>query len=114
MSNWDYNVTEKERDIFWIEYYSKFGIEYIPNKELYITRMTCEYEYLDRIFATKAVQYLLSEFETTSKNTVSFSKACNYWINKCGMENIKCSFDDIKEAYTLAYGYGCEFEFEKL
>ena len=40
--------------------------------------------------------------------------ACDCWIASCGTQGIKCTRDDVVQAYNIAYGYGCEFEFEEL
>lgn len=116
MSDWNRDILKEKQDEFWIKYYSKFNIEYIPSKKLYMIPMIFDLciDKEELIYYSRAVNYLISEFEFISKNTCSFSIACNYWQRKCNMNDIRCTFDDIKEAYNLAYGYGSEYEFEEL
>lgn len=103
------------RQEYWVEFYKKYNIEYIPNKSLYYDYMTADsIDLRSYYYSSRATRYLLDEFVDINKNTSSFSVACDYWISSCATQGIKCKKEDIQEAYNLAYGYGCEYEFENL
>ena len=110
------DLIKEKQDEFWINYYAKFNIEYTPSKRLYMVPVIFDLciDKDELLHYSTAVKYLISEFENLGKNTCSFSIACNYWQRKCHMNNIKCSFEDIKDAYNLAYGNGSEYEFKEL
>jgi len=58
----------------------------------------------------KAIEYLISEFTFLTKNILSYEEACSYWIHNCNNQGIKCTKQEVQEAYDICYGYGCEFE----
>ncbi len=107
---------EYERQQYWVEYYKKHNIVYVPSKG----RIKWDYLVYDLTFpddgyiCNRAVEFLLSEFEILRKNVCSYSQAIDYWIGVCNNQGIKCTRENIKEAYDLAYGYGCEFEFSEI
>ena len=108
----EYIKIEKERQQYWVEYYAKMGIEYKPSKNLKydiaIYDLTIDE---DDVITNPAILFLLSEFECCSKNVLSYSHAMDLWIDKCRRNGIKCTKQNVHDAYTYAYGYGCEYEF---
>lgn len=110
------DVKKEQQDKFWIEYYNQFNIEYKPSNNLFIRPMyrTIYWDELtDLDYRNKSLMFLLEEFDTITKNTVSFSCAYNYWGDKLKSRNLECTFEVIKDAYTIAYGNGSEYEFEE-
>jgi hypothetical protein len=111
--------SHKEIDInrkkYWVDFYSKIGIEYKPTKDFkfysVVFDLTLEE---DEVITNPAICFLLSEFEHMSKNVLSYSFAIDLWIDKCRRNGIKCNRQDVHDAYTYAYGYGCEYEFKYL
>ena len=67
-------------------------------------------EYED--YASKAVKHLLGEFAFHTKNLISHKVACAYWIRNSLTQGIRCTNEDVEIAYTIAYGHGCEYEWE--
>ncbi len=108
--------TEEElREEYWVEYYKRSGIDYVYTKNLRYQYFIYELSLPDNgVIDNKAVEHLLSEFKYLTKNTASYSKAMDYWIGNCRKREIRCTREDVSEAYTLAYGHGCEYEFEYL
>jgi len=59
---------------------------------------------------SEAVQYLITEFMGHTKSIVKKDEAYDYWKYTLKMQDIELSKDDLQYAYDLAFGYGCEFE----
>lgn len=68
--------------------------------------------YENGLITNKAVESLLNEFEGHSKNIISREEACKYWRSNLARQGIECTDSDVEEAYTAAYGHGCEYEWE--
>ena len=105
---------EKEKQQYWVEYYKKYNIEYSPDKGIKWDYFTYDFCNNDIYSCSVAIIFLLSEFKILQKNICSYSQAVDYWIGACNNKGFKCTREDVKEAYTLAYGHGCEFEFREL
>ena len=115
MSRYNHIEEEKEKQQYWVEYYAKIGLEYKPSNDFKYYRISYDLTLdEDDIITNPAIYFLLSEFEICSKNTLSYSHAMDLWIDKCRRNGIKCTRQDVQDAYTYAYGYGCEYEFEYL
>lgn len=104
-----------DRQQYWVNYYAKFNINYTPTKDMKYLPITFDLT-LDEedIITNPAILFLLSEFEISSKNILSYSFAMDLWIDKCLRNGIPCTRQNVHDAYTYAYGYGCEYEFEYL
>lgn len=116
MSRYDeHKQIEKDRRQYWADYYAKMGIEYEPSNDLKYYRVTYDLTIdEDDIITNPAICFLLSEFGCSSKNVLSYSHAVDLWIDKCRRNGIRCTRQNVHDAYTYAYGLGCEYEFEYL
>jgi hypothetical protein len=82
-----------------------------PKSYGYVPKFEINWDmYEEGYIKNKAVEYLISEFSSLTKNILTYEEACNYWIFNCGVQGIKCTKDDVHEAYTACYGGGCEWE----
>lgn len=61
---------------------------------------------------SKATKHLLLEFEGLKKNSLSYKISMDTWKAQCLTQGIICTNQDIQTAYDLAYGNGCEWEWE--
>ena len=106
---------EDDRQQYWVDYYAKYHIEYKPTKDIKYLPVTFDLTLdEDDVITNPAICFLLSEFEMSSKNILSYSFAMDLWIDKCSRNGIKCTRQDVEDAYSYAYGYGCEYEFPYL
>ena len=68
--------------------------------------------YEDGYIDNPAVEYLVDEFAFHTKNIISHSAACDYYIHALAVQGIKCTNADVEEAYTACYGHGAEYEWD--
>ncbi len=115
MSRVNHFEIEKARQEYWVKYYADRGVEYTPSNNFKFYPILYDLTIPDEGYITNpAVLFLLSEFECMKKNILSYNYAMDLWIAKCRRNGIKCTRQDVHDAYTYAYGYGCEYEFEYL
>ena len=75
--------------------------------EYAIFDIECDYENI-----SEATNFLLNEFKGLDKMLSEYDSAMKYWKMILRMQGIKSTKLDIENAYTLAYGYGLEYEWE--
>lgn len=92
-------------------------VDYSPTENCY-ARVDFDREAMQLLSSDKgrlAVRCLLIEFSSLTKNIVVRDIAMSYWKDTyCRIMGIYCTEECVKQAYDLAYGYGCEFGWEVL
>ena len=58
------------------------------------------------------ILYLLEEFLGHTKNIIHRATAYEYWKHNVGIQGFRLKLEDLQHAYDLAYGGGCEYEWE--
>ena len=88
-------------------------VEYSPTENCY-ARVDFDRDCLLGMNRSIATTTLLYEFSNLQKNIVIRDIAISYWKDYCKRMGIYCNNEDVQQAYDLAYGYECEFEWEVL
>ena len=69
-----------------------------------------QYDIVEGYERNDAIDFLISEFECLKKNIISKSEAQKFWIVSASHHGVKCTDQDVENAYNIAYGHGCEYE----
>ena len=58
----------------------------------------------------KSVEYLIHEFEGHTKGIILKEESYKFWKHNLSIQGISLNKDQLQRAYDIAFGYGCEFE----
>ena len=58
----------------------------------------------------KSVEYLIHEFEGHTKGMIKKDEAYNFWKHNLSIQGLSLNKEQLQRAYDVAFGYGCEFE----
>ena len=77
----------------------------------YVTEQFVYYEE-EHTDCSRGVKYMLSELSNMRKMFVNYDEAHDFFIRAAKTQGLSITHDDINEAYNIAYGIGCEYEWK--
>ena len=84
-------------------------IDHSPIKPYWYGYVT--FNLIEEYETNDTIDFLILEFQCLSKNIISQSEAIKFWKSSATRQDINIwTKQDVENAYIIAYGDGCEYE----